>query len=250
MGLFSKKEICSICNQNEAAKKLADGAICKNCMSKCSFQSALKTKTVDTIKQSIIEDAKNEKLKSMFTATKKIEKYFEVDEKNQLWRAPRIYSSTIFSYKDILNFELLENGEAITKGGLGNAIVGGALLGGVGAIVGGVVGPKKTKQEITEYRIKIVVKNFYFSEVYINFLETGKVKSGSFLYKTYAASAQQILSMLAIMTDSIKNPEPIKNPDTANNYVADEIIKFKSLLDQGIITQEEFDAKKKQLLGL
>lgn len=31
---------------------------------------------------------------------------------------------------------------------------------------------------------------------------------------------------------------------------ADEIKKYKELLDSGIITQEEFDAKKKQLLGL
>ena len=31
---------------------------------------------------------------------------------------------------------------------------------------------------------------------------------------------------------------------------ADELGKFKDLLDKGIITQEEFDAKKKQLLGL
>ena len=31
---------------------------------------------------------------------------------------------------------------------------------------------------------------------------------------------------------------------------ADEIKKFKDLLDSGVITQEEFDAKKKQLLGL
>ena len=31
---------------------------------------------------------------------------------------------------------------------------------------------------------------------------------------------------------------------------ADEILKFKNLLDAGAITQEEFDAKKKQLLGL
>jgi len=31
---------------------------------------------------------------------------------------------------------------------------------------------------------------------------------------------------------------------------ADELKKFKELLDYGIITQEEFDAKKKQLLGL
>ena len=31
---------------------------------------------------------------------------------------------------------------------------------------------------------------------------------------------------------------------------ADEILKYKKLLDEGILTQEEFDAKKKQLLGL
>ncbi len=31
---------------------------------------------------------------------------------------------------------------------------------------------------------------------------------------------------------------------------ADEIRKYKTLMDEGIITQEEFDAKKKQLLGL
>jgi len=31
---------------------------------------------------------------------------------------------------------------------------------------------------------------------------------------------------------------------------ADELKKFKELLDEGILTQEEFDAKKKQLLGI
>ena len=31
---------------------------------------------------------------------------------------------------------------------------------------------------------------------------------------------------------------------------ADEILKFKQLLDMGAITQEEYDAKKKQLLDL
>lgn len=31
---------------------------------------------------------------------------------------------------------------------------------------------------------------------------------------------------------------------------ADELKKFKELLDLGVITQDEFDAKKKQLLGL
>lgn len=41
------------------------------------------------------------------------------------------------------------------------------------------------------------------------------------------------------------------NPIAVNQVsAADELKKFKELLDTGIITQEEFDAKKKQLLGL
>lgn len=48
----------------------------------------------------------------------------------------------------------------------------------------------------------------------------------------------------------------INNKVISNNIVSstltevDEILKYKKLLDQGILTQEEFDAKKKQLLGL
>ena len=36
----------------------------------------------------------------------------------------------------------------------------------------------------------------------------------------------------------------------STNSAADEILKFKNLLEQGIITQEEFESKKKQLLGV
>jgi len=40
-----------------------------------------------------------------------------------------------------------------------------------------------------------------------------------------------------------------KKPAPQSNEM-DDLVKLKSLLDAGIITQEEFDAKKKQLLGL
>ena len=45
-----------------------------------------------------------------------------------------------------------------------------------------------------------------------------------------------------------KNPKPTITTQAVSP--ADELKKFKELLDAGIITQEEFDAKKKQLLGL
>ena len=40
-------------------------------------------------------------------------------------------------------------------------------------------------------------------------------------------------------------------PNNENNVTnADELLKFKQLLDSGAITQEEYDIKKKQLLNL
>ena len=49
--------------------------------------------------------------------------------------------------------------------------------------------------------------------------------------------------------DNIVIPQIINMPVPQNNSI-DDLKKLKDLLDAGIITQEEFDAKKKQLLGL
>jgi len=48
-----------------------------------------------------------------------------------------------------------------------------------------------------------------------------------------------------ILTDTHSQPSPVTQLSPA-----DEIRQYKQLLDDGIITQEEFDAKKKQLLGI
>ena len=48
-----------------------------------------------------------------------------------------------------------------------------------------------------------------------------------------------------------KKPQTKTTSDTeADTNSADELKKYKDLLDSGVITQEEFDAKKKQILGL
>ena len=58
-----------------------------------------------------------------------------------------------------------------------------------------------------------------------------------------------------ILADRQSKETKTVSPATVTNIMqeqssADELKKFKDLLDSGIITQEEFDAKKKQLLGL
>lgn len=53
------------------------------------------------------------------------------------------------------------------------------------------------------------------------------------------------------LVDLIKSKHHVNEPSSNNSVsAADEILKMKELLDVGILTQEEFDAKKKQLLGV
>lgn len=243
MGLFSKKVSCSLCKEIKKCKNLSDGYICNECISKCGTYISFNWKTVSAqqVEDRINKNIENEHLKSFFSPTQNVDKYLEIDENNKLLRIPCNIFSPILKFSDIIDFELLENGNTISKGGLGNAVIGGVLFGGVGAIVGGTIGKKKTTQEITQLSIKIITKNIYFPDVYINFLTTGKIKSNSILFKGYSASAQKVLSLLTLISSNDNN--------TISSYsAADEILKFKKLLDDGIITQDEFNKKKSQLL--
>ncbi len=93
---------------------------------------------------------------------------------------------------------------------------------------------------------------------YIQFSVTGEVgsKGGTiaagydentvFFKKKNLKVAEDIRSFLEEKIINKSSRVPMTQPLSS----ADELKKYKDLLDQGIITQEEFDAKKKQLLGL
>lgn len=61
---------------------------------------------------------------------------------------------------------------------------------------------------------------------------------------------KEISSLLIQRQDNKANIHQTTIKQELQQSNADELSKFKDLLDKGIITQEEFDAKKKQLLGL
>ena len=142
-------------------------------------------------------------------------------------------------------YELIQDGESITKGGVGRAVAGGILFGGVGAVVGGLTGKKKVVTEIKEYALNVVTKNEFFPKILINFLTVTSTKSNSIIFKTAQANAQNIMAEFDLMIESTNSSE--KDIQLSS---ADELRKFKNLLDDGIITQAEFDLKKKQLLEL
>ena len=141
----------------------------------------------------------------------------------------------------------MEDGNTITKGGFGKAIIGGAVFGLAGAIAGGT--SKKSKQVCTKLEIKITTKNIDDPVIYLNLINTEFKKDG-LIYKTASKSVQNILSKFQIIVNQLEKEKGVSVENNSNISAADEIKKFKELLDSGVISQEEFDVKKKQLLGL
>lgn len=228
-------------------------------------------------KVKIKQEKRNEKLekkqqKEQEIIKRKIEKgidpYFEPTEKHgKLWfndhqkiavipkglTGSDVYEKDKIQYSDIISFELLEDGASRAHGGLGKALVGGFFLGGLGATVGAT--SKKVDGTCTRLEIKLTTKKDTYFVQYINW----ECDKKSLKYDKAFRRAQEALSKLQRITEEIegkKEDKPVEIhidssnlPTSSNLSVADELKKLKELLDEGIITQEEFNNQKAKLLN-
>lgn len=150
-------------------------------------------------------------------------------------------SQAVYNYDELISYTpIFEGGKIKKHHGITRAIVGGVLAGPVGAVVGAGTGGKEFD---TIKRLGFILhltnnrsQNFM--------LVISESKTDSFLTK----SAMEDYNNIAAKLDQIIASS--NQPTTASKSEVDEIRKYKELLDDGIITQEEFDAKKKELLGL
>lgn len=253
---FKGKE-CLICGTSMGALSakiiLSDGKICTDCWEKAGFDNNMKTVMtsgdyyIADIKERIACRAGNTALITNFKATKKFELISFDDNTQTFVITKKNKKQDLYYYNQIVDFTLLEDGESVTKGGLGGAVAGGLLFGGVGAIVGGVTAKRKTTTKCNSLQIKITLRNSFIQTEYISLIEYPTPKN-SFVYKNVYKTAQDILSALQLAVD-IANP-PRKEESIQVISGADEILKYKNLMDAGIITEEEFNAKKSQILGL
>ncbi|MFL0251231.1 SHOCT domain-containing protein [Clostridium neuense] len=255
MGFFSLKATCAICNEEVGLNRFQIANkewICPKCFKKCGFNALtpIRKMTVSEIKNAMAAKATNDEEINLFNASKKIGSYIEFDDTRMEWLVPEGLfgkKKKIYKYNDIVDYELLEDGESIIKkSGIGRAVAGGVLFGGVGAVVGSVTGKQRTKSICKSLKLKITISDINNPTVYIDFIPS-ETKKDSWIYKNAYNSAQECLSVLQLICSNSKN-EMQNNAAPISN--ADEILKYKNLLDNGIITQEEFEAKKKQLLDI
>lgn len=150
-------------------------------------------------------------------------------------------SQAVYNYDELISYTpIFEGGKIKKHHGITRAIVGGVLAGPVGAVVGAGTGGKEFD---TIKRLGFILHlTDNRSQNYL--LMISESKSDSFLTK----SAMEDYNNIAAKLDQIISSNTQES--TSNGSNADELRKFKGLLDDGIISQAEFDEKKKELLGL
>ena len=125
--------------------------------------------------------------------------YFKIPNKN--WIKVHI--------KDILGYQVKKNGKS---SGLSNAIVGGLIFGGVGAIAGAILGSKKETMKSIE--IKFNINNFDNPNINIEFLGKDiEYPSDSEPVKDALDTIDEILSLLKVLEKNHKNINQINETE-------------------------------------
>ena len=252
------KAKCAICGKEVgffSKWAVKDGVVCYDCvkgLDKTIFQN-IKLFTVDQIKGALSNEIELEKpiifkcsnSKIIFDRTNKILKKITAG----------IISSNDLKFDEIIGYNYIEDEKIFSVGHFaGLTAAGGLLFGGVGAVIGAVLGSnqkrKVKKMEIELYYLINNVQDVFPIRIYDNrFNDPGSTTSS--IYKDYLQVARQIMITLDNQLSVIKNEQnKDEENDKENRSPADEIRKYKELFDEGIITAEEFEKKKKELLVL
>lgn len=168
----------------------------------------------------------------------------DFDDKKLYIKKSFMQSPELIGFDQIISYTPINNGHHINKHHrVTRGIVGGLLAGGIGAGLGAATGGKDFDQ-IDELSIIINFTNGRKRK-----LTFGKsLKVGSMSAKFSLKAYQESLALLNVIMN-IKQQNSELNGDQLNIDL-NQLSKLKSLLDEGVITQEEFDAKKKQILNL
>ena len=144
----------------------------------------------------------------------------------------------VFAYDQLMSYEAAEDDISIARGEIGRPSIGGIPADIPGESLAGIC---------HSFIIKISFNHYKEGIFTVRIIDEPTDKTGS-EYKEAMEKAGRMVSKLRALIDE-KNREALQAAASVPD-AADEIRKFKALLDDAIITEEEFNAKKKQLLGI
>jgi len=162
-----------------------------------------------------------------------------------------MHKPLIYDYTKILQCEVVIDGQTVlrqsTSSTIGRAVLGGILTGGVGALIGGVTGKRTQDEKINNLDLKVVVNDTANPVFKINFLNI-KTQKGSAFYKMCYQKIETWHGIISVLIRQGQNDitETSARPSPS---VADELKKLRELVDNGILTGDEFDKQKAKLIG-
>lgn len=161
-----------------------------------------------------------------------------------------------YRYDNIQSYEFVENKTSTESGKVGSTLIGGALFGTTGAILGS-SGKRTIDTKIEDMCVLITFNvggNIKVETVVINIDALfGGLTYGSGRYQKYYAIAKQLMNKLEqiIMNREVNVSSPQIQTDYSQNTVLDlkrELLQLKELFDEGLIDEDEFKNEKQKLL--
>lgn len=179
------------------------------------------------------------------------------DNKKQIAIKEHEGTIVIYSYNDILSCEIVEDGETVYKKSrtIGRSIIGGAIAGGTGAVIGGLSGKTKENKEIKSLVLRVVFKSTNKPIVKLGFIDAERSKEKVDLSQPYYAQLyKEALDSVKDWKDTFEiiiNSVNSEKEGASNSYssVSDELIKLNDLKEKGILTADEFEQQKKKILS-
>ena len=156
----------------------------------------------------------------------------------------------IINFSDIIECQIIEDSNTVMKGGVGRAVVGGALAGGVGAIVG--ANTRTSKNVINILQIRIITKKISNSLYTIDLIKT-EIEKNSMEYRNamnFANNVYAILTSIITNNDKVSNNLGGKNTmEQNNNNFIEQLERLSKLRNDGMITEKEFEESKQKILN-
>ncbi|MBQ2718263.1 MAG: SHOCT domain-containing protein [Clostridia bacterium] len=176
-----------------------------------------------------------------------------IDNENKkfIYQNGKSYSKT-YKFSDLINYEVYENGHSKVKGRAGSALIGGAFFGLGGLIVGSSMS-RNIDEKCNQLKLIIRLNDIDNPQIVINYIDNADLDKSSKSYRNMKENLQSVCSMLEYMLNekTLEQSYVIKQgnqPTVKSNK--EQLQELKEMLDDGLITQEDFEQKKKQILGL
>lgn len=174
----------------------------------------------------------------------------------------KTYSKT-YNFSDIINYEVFENYKSQVKGQVGNGLIGGEFFG-FGEIIVDNNMNENAKEKCKQLKLVIRLNDLECPEMTVTYFDNVSWKKSGSIYKKKKNNIQLVCATLEFIlnertleqSSALKNTEknPVKQSDNEQLQELDEmkeqLQRLKNLLNIGLITQDDYEQKKKQILGL